>query len=281
MKFDHINISAPADVLAKEKDYLCEVFDLTLGERPNFKKHGYWLYAKDQAVIHLTESDKHVPNTKNAYIDHIAFQLTGVADFVKKLQAQNIQFDVTYLSDVNCTQVFFNSPAGIGLEANFKNESLKKVVIIGNSGSGKSTLAKKMVTDVGCEHLDLDTLAWQATTPPTRKPINESKDTIDDFLSKHYSWVIEGCYSDLVELVLDDATELVFLDLPASLCVENAKQRPWEPHKYPSKEAQDANLSLLIDWIKNYDDRKDEFSRKANQKVYENFAGTKQRIIEN
>ena len=30
MKFDHINISAPADVLAKEKDYLCEVFDLTL-----------------------------------------------------------------------------------------------------------------------------------------------------------------------------------------------------------------------------------------------------------
>ena len=36
-----------------------------------------------------------------------------------------------------------------------------------------------------------------------------------------------------------------------------------------------------IDWIKNYDDRKDEFSRKAHQKVYENFAGTKQRIIEN
>ena len=26
--------------------------------------------------------------------------------------------------------------------------------------------------------------------------------------------------------------------------------RPWEPHKYPSKEAQDANLALLIGWIR-------------------------------
>ena len=37
------------------------------------------------------------------------------------------------------------------------------------------------------------------------------------------------------------------MNLPIGACIANAKQRSWEPHKYASKEAQDANLELLME----------------------------------
>ena len=74
------------------------------------------------------------------------------------------------------------------------------------------------------------------------------------------------------------ATNIIFLDLSISQCIINAKNRPWEPHKYSSKQAQDDNLDMLITWIKDYDTRVDTFSKHAHQKFYENFQGTKKHI---
>jgi len=55
---------------------------------------------------------------------------------------------------------------------------LKKFVIFGNSGSGKSTLAKKLAHADNLSHLDLDTLAWLPTLPPTRAPLKSSQQQI-------------------------------------------------------------------------------------------------------
>ena len=87
--------------------------------------------------------------------------------------------------------------------------------------------------------------------------------------------MIEGCYSDLIELVIAEASEVIFLDLPVAQCLENAKGRPWEPHKYSSKAAQDANLDMLLDWISQYTERDDTFSRAAHLALYEAFNGEK------
>lgn len=152
---------------------------------------------------------------------------------------------------------------------------MSKIVIFGNSGSGKSTLAKKLASKDNLAHLDLDTIAWKPVTPPERLPVSESAISISTFLHDNQSWVIEGCYSDLLELVTQDAEEMIFLNLPVSACIENAKSRPWEPHKYESKEAQDANLAMLIDWISQYDSRTDTFSRVAHEELFEKFKGKK------
>lgn len=104
---------------------------------------------------------------------------------------------------------------------------------------------------------------------------------ISYFLDRNSGWVIEGCYSDLIELVLADATELIFLDLPVHACIENAKRRPWEAHKYESKAAQDENLAMLIDWIRQYEERSDTFSRAAHKALYEKFPGQKTVITSN
>ena len=158
---------------------------------------------------------------------------------------------------------------------------MKKVLIFGNSASGKSTLAKQMCNEFGLAHLDLDVLAWEATTPPTRKNLLDSKAEIIAFITANDSWVIEGCYSDLLLLAKPYATDAIFMNLPIEHCISNAKSRPWEPHKYPSKQAQDENLSMLIDWISQYAKRDDTCSIKAHQNFYTNFTGNKKMITDN
>lgn len=154
---------------------------------------------------------------------------------------------------------------------------MKKIIIFGNSGSGKSTLAREIGQTHHLAHLDLDSIAWTPESPPTRAPISESARHILAFIATHSQWVIEGCYADLIEIVLPDSNEMIFLDLPISHCIENAKARPWEPHKYASKAAQDANLAMLIDWIAEYDNRQDTFSRAAHQLLFDRYAGQKTR----
>lgn len=158
---------------------------------------------------------------------------------------------------------------------------MKKVLVFGNSGSGKSTLAKQLSASKGLAHLDLDTLAWQPSTSPERKPIAESAKDIANFIQENQAWVIEGCYTDLLGLAAPEANEIIFLNLPIELCIENAKSRPWEPHKYPSKQVQDANLAMLIDWIAQYTHRTDTFSQKAHQDFFDNFSGKKRCYVAN
>jgi adenylate kinase family enzyme len=158
---------------------------------------------------------------------------------------------------------------------------LSKFVIFGNSGSGKSTLAKELALKNHLAHLDLDTVAWKPIRPPERLSILESSKSINDFLITNSGWVVEGCYSDLLELVTQQADEIIFLNLPVPACIENAKNRPWEPHKYENKEAQDANLEMLINWISQYTVRTDTFSKSAHEKLFSEFQGKKTMYVSN
>ncbi|CCU73469.1 hypothetical protein [Thalassolituus oleivorans] len=157
---------------------------------------------------------------------------------------------------------------------------MRKIIIFGNSGSGKSTLAKKL-TEGGLAHLDLDPLAWLPTIPPERRAIAQVHEQIRAFISENGEWVVEGCYADLLELVKPFANEAIFMNLPTWLCQENAKNRPWEPHKYQSKEAQDDNLPMLLDWIAGYMDRDDSLSYTAHRDLFQGFQGKKTEIKSN
>ncbi len=159
---------------------------------------------------------------------------------------------------------------------------MPRTVIFGNSGSGKSTYAKAQAARIGCPHLDLDTIAWLPDiTPPTRRPIDDSRADLLAFTDANDDWVIEGCYADLLELALPHATEIVYLNPGTATCIDNARRRPWEPHKYPTPEQQDANLPMLIDWIKAYDHRTDTFSARAHRQLYDRFPGPKREFRSN
>ena len=164
-----------------------------------------------------------------------------------------------------------------------------RIVVFGNSGSGKTTLARVLTSQYGLAHLDLDSLAWDSSGVqvqtmtlddwvafvPRRRSLTESASTIRDFIHEHSEWVIEGCYGDLLEQVLPYASEVRFLNPGVEACIANCRARPWEPEKYPSKEAQDQKLDFLLDWVREYESRADEYSLARHRELFEGFRGPK------
>ena len=158
---------------------------------------------------------------------------------------------------------------------------MKKILIFGNSGSGKSTLAKRLSCKYNLAHLDLDTLAWLLSNPPKRKPIEDSSKEINQFIELNKNWVIEGCYTDLLITLIPHCSEIIYMDLSVDKCISNAKARPWEPHKYTSMDEQNQNLNMLIQWISDYPNRSDTFSKDAHIDLFDKFKGKKSKIETN
>ena len=152
---------------------------------------------------------------------------------------------------------------------------MERIVIFGNSGSGKSSLAKSLAGVRGAEHLDLDLIAWEAERPGVRADSAESERALLRFIEGTDSWVVEGCYSGLLRVAARYCTEMIFLNPGVEACVANCEARPWEPHKYPSREAQDANLLMLLDWVREYETREDEFSLREHRRLFDAHEGKK------
>ena len=151
---------------------------------------------------------------------------------------------------------------------------MERIIIIGNSGSGKSTFAKKLSREKDIPHLDLDVFAFDSTG--LRKDINRSLNEISSFINENHSWIIEGCYGDLLEKLSAHATKLYFLNPGVDACANNNKKRPFEKHKYNSPEEQNENLNMLQNWVKEYETRTDEYSYKKHKEIYNNFSGGKE-----
>jgi adenylate kinase family enzyme len=152
-----------------------------------------------------------------------------------------------------------------------------RIVIFGNSGSGKSTLARRLSSEHRIPHLDLDQLAW--SSPGIRRPLAQSARDIDAYVRDNREWVAEGCYADLLELLLPHATEVRWLNPGTEACVANCLARPWEPEKYASPEEQNARLDFLIQWVREYESRTDEYSLVRHRRLFDGFEGPKREFV--
>ena len=125
MHIDHININAPWDLLQKIRDFYCNVLGLTEGFRPEFSRKGFWLYSEEKPIIHLIESLEHYRNEKQGYFDHFALQASGLARLIEKLDAADVKYKLSYMPEIDLSQVFCNDPSGTRVEINFPNEFVK------------------------------------------------------------------------------------------------------------------------------------------------------------
>lgn len=153
-----------------------------------------------------------------------------------------------------------------------------RVLVMGNSGSGKSWHARALATQHGMAHLDLDTIVFVPGLIAVERPQHEVLADLHAFMAGHDAWVAEGCYGDLMEAALPFCTELVFMNPGREACLANNRKRPWEPHKYASKEKQDSMLPFLLEWVADYYARSDRCSYAWHRRVFDTFAGTKREI---
>jgi hypothetical protein len=56
------------------------------------------------------------------------------------------------------------------------------------------------------------------------------------------------------------------------------RARPWEPHKYDSKEEQDKRLSFLLSWVSEYYVREGEMSLSAHAACFNAYEGQRQEL---
>lgn len=154
-----------------------------------------------------------------------------------------------------------------------------RILVFGNSGAGKTFYAQRLAAAHGLAHLDLDSIVWE----PGSVAVLRSPDAIDGdlrrFIARHPSWVIEGCYGELIESAAPHCSEMVFLNPGLEACLANNRRRPWEPHKYASKAAQDAMLAPLLDWVRSYYARDDAWSYARHRRVFDGFGGTKRELM--
>jgi adenylate kinase family enzyme len=148
-----------------------------------------------------------------------------------------------------------------------------KLILLGNAGAGKSTMARRVIGDRSIPRLSLDEIAWDAG--PKRKPLPGSVRMLHEFIRRNDEWIIEGCYGDLIEAALLYCTELRFLNPGIDVCVAHCNRRPWEPEKFSSPEDQKAMLDHLIEWVKQYETRDDEYGLKRHRRIFDGFTGTK------
>jgi adenylate kinase family enzyme len=148
-----------------------------------------------------------------------------------------------------------------------------RLILLGNAGAGKSTMARRIIGNRPISRLSLDEIAWDPG--PKRKPLEASLRLLNEFMQSHEEWIIEGCYSDLIEAALPHCTELRFLNPGTEVCVAHCHRRPWEPEKFSSPEDQTAMLNQLVQWVREYETRDDDYGLRRHRQVFDRFQGPK------
>lgn len=125
MNIDHINIKAPAALIESLRSFYCDLFGMTDGFRPDFSFNGYWLYAGDRALIHLSESYLDHWAEGQSHLDHFAFRTSGLQEILARLKSMNINYSTGFVPETDVTQLFFKDPSGTGVEVQFIGEHIE------------------------------------------------------------------------------------------------------------------------------------------------------------
>ena len=116
---DHINLAAPKTLLEELKVFYCDLLGLNTGWRPEGPVAGYWLYHGSQALLHLSENPAGSRATESECIDHVAFSVTGLDMFLKRLAKMELPYRRYYSDSTGRTQLFVVDPAGNKVELVF------------------------------------------------------------------------------------------------------------------------------------------------------------------
>ncbi|HYY97889.1 MAG TPA: VOC family protein [Pyrinomonadaceae bacterium] len=125
---NHFNVTAPAGLIERVRDFYVEALGLSVGERPGFRRGGFWLYAGAEPVVHLTACDEGDARSAQSrgHFDHVAFSCEGLREFVERLERAGVEYEVDEVASLGQAQLFLRDPAGVGLELNFNGESLSR-----------------------------------------------------------------------------------------------------------------------------------------------------------
>ena len=98
-----------------------DLLGLTDGPRPSLGFPGAWLYAGNQAVLHIV-GGRAREELRAGVIDHMAFSATGLKATLATLDAHSIEYACRQQKGSGVWQVFLHDPNGAKVELDFSPE---------------------------------------------------------------------------------------------------------------------------------------------------------------
>lgn len=120
MRLNHVTVRT--DDLEATRDFYQDYLGLKTGPRPPLGFPGYWLYAGDDAVVHLVPKSNGIgggPSGDTGNFDHIAFTAYGYDGLRTLLQQRGIVFREQEVPETPIRQFFFEDPNRVMIELNF------------------------------------------------------------------------------------------------------------------------------------------------------------------
>ena len=104
--------------LAATREFYVGVMGLADGPRPDLGFPGAWLYAGDQAVLHII-AGRALPSDPRGVLDHMAFSAKDLPATVGRLKARGISYDLRRQAESGTWQLFCFDPNGARVELDF------------------------------------------------------------------------------------------------------------------------------------------------------------------
>ena len=98
--------------------FYCGLLGLTEGHRPELGFPGAWLYAGEQAVLHVFW-DRPMPSQRTGVIDHLAFTANDLKAVKARFDERGIKYELRRQAQSGTWQLFSQDPNGAKVELDF------------------------------------------------------------------------------------------------------------------------------------------------------------------
>ena len=118
-KLDHVNLRTTN--LEAMTEWYERVLGLKTGPRPGFAFPGAWLYAGDQAAVHLVgvDGDPRTGSEAELKLEHFAFTATGREEFEVRLKTRGERYRRSDIPSFNLIQINLWDPDGNHIHVDF------------------------------------------------------------------------------------------------------------------------------------------------------------------
>ena len=93
---------------------------------------------------------------------------------------------------------------------------MKKIIVIGSSGAGKTYLSKRLSNSLNIGLTHIDKVYWG---PEWTEPTKEEWTTRLTEMIAGESWIIDGNYTNTLDMRLGACDTVIFLDIRRTLCI--------------------------------------------------------------
>lgn len=119
-RLDHVNLRTTR--LDEMISWYGRALGMHPGDRPPFPFPGAWLYAGDDAAVHLIGVDEEAEDAASLKLEHFAFSATGLGDTLATLEREGIPYKLAEVPGFGIIQANLWDPDGNHLHVDFAAE---------------------------------------------------------------------------------------------------------------------------------------------------------------